>query len=156
MANERYAEKAVVLLGAYVESRLPTEIAAIESEQSLGAGAIEDPVAYVLADVPNDNRSPLVEIYDNGGGFDDQLNSIFVADCVVAISFASDCDISAGKKRLQRYQTALTNTIRDNPTLSGGVTQCIFGDISAGTVRGDESTTRFALEQQIEVWIHDQ
>jgi len=156
MANERYAEKAIKLLGAYLTTQFPLEIAAIESEQSLGAGAIEDPVAYVLEEVPNDNRSPLVEIYDTGGDFEDQRNSLFVADCVVAISFASDCDTAAGKKRLQRYQTALTNTIRDNPTLTGGVTQCLLGAISAGVVRGDESTTRFALEQQIEVWIHDQ
>ena len=155
MANERYTEKAVRSLLAYIESQLGTELDAIETEQSLTSGALGDPSDFVPAMVADDNRSPLVEIYDAGFRFEDQLNSIAVVDCVVAISFASDCDVEAGKRMMQRYHTALLNTLRDNPTLSGSVIQSIIGGADTEATRGDDSTTRFSLEQPVEVWLQD-
>ena len=155
MANERYIEKAAKLLHAYIESQFETELTAIETEQSLDSGTLTAPVDYVLGNVPDDNRVPLVEVYGEDGEYEDQRNSIYVAFCNVAISYASDCSLEAGKLMVRRYVTALLNTIRDNPSLSSGVIQCILGAGDFEASRGDDSTTRLTYEQPVEVWIHD-
>lgn len=152
MAGERYADKAVALLLAHLESHLPTEIAAVESEKS---ATMVDPVDYVPADVPGDNRSPMCEVYETGWEWIDQRNSILAVDCMVAISFVSDCDVEAGALKLRQYETALLNTIRDNPTLTATVAQCALGAGTTAADRGDAALTRFTLEQPVEVTIHD-
>jgi hypothetical protein len=155
VAGERYTEKAVSTLAAFVESNLPTALAAIETEQSLTSGTITRPVDYVSANVPEDGRSPLVEVYATDSRYEDQRNSIAVVECMVALSFAHDADVEGGELMRHRYVTGLLNTVRDDPTLSGGVVACVLGQMEIQASRGDDSQTRFVIEQPIEVWIQD-
>ena len=154
MANERYIEHAVKALAEFVEANYQAALTAIEVEQSLDADAIKPPHAYVAAEVPDDNRSPLVEIYADGWGYADQRNGILVVDCKVIVSFVSDCQIVAGERDLRRYVTAILKPIQENPTLAGEVIQCeILEGVTDATNRTDDSTTRFVAEQNIGVWV---
>ena len=64
MAGERFIQKAVLKLSAYINSNLPTQLRAVETAQSLTTDSLTDPIAVVQYRAPFDNRSPLVEVFD--------------------------------------------------------------------------------------------
>lgn len=155
MAGEQYVDKAVVKLKDFIESNLPTQLRAVESAQSLTASSLTDPVEVIGNRAPFDNRSPLVEVYDENWDFIDLNNKIISVDCTVTVSFISDADIGAGELFMRRYVTAVINTIMADPTLGGQVVAAILTDGSPAISRGDNALTRFVYAQGVEVHVHE-
>ena len=103
MANEKHIDQAVVKLAAYLDSNLPAKLRAVESAQSLSTNALTDPVDVLAHRAPFDNRSPLVEVFDEGWTFEQQRMNLLAVDCTVSISFVSDANL-AGAEQFMRHQ----------------------------------------------------
>jgi hypothetical protein len=156
MAGERYTDKAVKSIAEYLAATIPAQLDTIETEQGLTAGSMEDPVAYVTARVPRDNRSPLVEVFEVAWDFVNQRERLMAVDCSIAFSFACDADLEAGYAKLRRYETAILKVLEASPSLSSRVVAALPTDGAAGTTRGDDSSTRLVFVQGVLVHVHDQ
>lgn len=153
MPGERYVDKAVEKLAAFIAANLPTQLRAVETAQSLAASSLEDPVAVLNHRAPFDNRSPLVEVFEERWDFVDLNNKILAADLTVAFTFIGGPDLGEGEKTLRRYATALIDCITANPTLGGEVIVAMLTDGSSAVGRGDNSSTKFVFTQGVEVHV---
>lgn len=149
-----YAAKAVETLRAYLEANLQAELTIVETEDSLAAGALTAPVAYLGYEEPGDNRSPLVEIYETKVDAIDQRNALWAVSAQVDFThnFAS-ADAGDTFTTMRRYFTAIARCVLKNPTLSGGVVGCILTGADRGTV-GDKSAGRHAWRFEWIVTVH--
>lgn len=160
MAGERYADRAVANLLSYFETNLGTHLDAIESAQSLTAGSMTDPVDFVPANVPDDNRSPLFMCYVESGESEAPAvtgvqDIIYVYDCVIAVEYSSDADIEAGQLFMRRYMTALIDCLKTSRTLSDTVTSVLDTSQEFQTETPGTGQTRYRIEMNVEVTIHE-
>lgn len=163
MANEAYAEYAVakVFEVTSTNSRLETELATIRTEQSLGAGVLPSPEAIVSGEHLNDYRSPILFIFAESGGPDDdvdegagQRNNMWNCDLKLALQYMSGVDLAAGRVLMMRYATAFIRMIRTYPTLedtSGKINGALLGDFSITPTVDDRQAVWMTLEQDLEV-----
>ncbi len=160
MSGEKYADRAVAALLAYVEAGLPTALRAVETAQSLTTNTITNPVDYVPARVPADTRSPLVEIWAKSGGRlpEDECgrNNIFGYDCTIRLACNSDANTETGPKRIRQYMTALLDLIDADNTLSAA-TRIVH---TIDTVQNFEAeqldaSMRYALELGVDVIVFE-
>lgn len=154
MAGERHIDQAVVNLAAYLDSNLPAKLRAVESAQSLTTNDLTDPVEVLAHRAPFDNRSPLIEVFDEGWTFEQQRMNLLAVDCTVSISFVSDANIAGAEQFMRRYMTAVIDCINDDTTLGNTVTTCILRDGSSAVGRGDNSTTRYVYTQGVDVHVY--
>ena len=155
MAGEKYADKAVAKLAAYLAAQYPAQLRIVETAQSLTTNSLTDPVAYVQADLPDDGRSPLMEIWEESGDPIDRRNTLDAYDLTVAVTYAGDADIAAGRLRMRRYMTALIDCLRADPTLSSTVQLAFDKDRSFDVARGKDSATKHVCALGVEVHVHD-
>lgn len=153
----RYTDKAVTSLADYIRTHIAARLRAIEVEEDLEENSLADPQAVVAARVPSDNRTPLIEVFDEGWEFLKKANQRLLAvDCTVSWSYASDTDLVAGAKTLRRYETALLKLLElGDWRLGGAVVLAIPTDGASGVVRGDNSATRHVFTQGVMVHVHD-
>lgn len=151
----RYVNKAVTQAAAYLAANLPGKLRAVETELGLDADSLTDPVEVVSNRVPFDNRSPLLEVFEEGWTWTDQANRMLSVDLTIALSYVSDSDLGAGEQFMRRYITALIDTIHADQTLGGTVTAAILTDGSSAVARGDSSASRFVYTQGLEVRVND-
>tara|TARA_R100001163_G_scaffold54569_1_gene41889 strand:- start:120 stop:593 length:474 start_codon:yes stop_codon:yes gene_type:complete len=154
MAGERHVDLAVVKLQAFLNSNLPAKLRAVESAQSLSTNALTDPVAVIAHRAPFDNRSPLVEVFDQSWDFVHQRENLIAVDCTVALNFISDANLAGAEQFMRRYVTALIDTIQSDTTLGSSVVTTILRDGSSDVGRGADSTTRYVYTQGVEVHVH--
>ena len=148
----RYTERAVDALHTYVSTNYATQLRDVETDQGLDANSLTDPVAYLKFRAPFDNRSPLVQIYEEGWRFEDQRNNLLIVDCAIEIMFHGATDLASGELRMRRYLTALYQTIAVDPLLNdAAVTGALWLDGAAGEIIGDTSATRHIIAQGIQV-----
>lgn len=155
MAGEAYIEKAVNALHSYIQTNYAAALRTIESEQSLTASSLTDPVAYVEAYAPDDNRVPLIEVYEVGWSMEDQRNGIVYVRCDVVVSWAGDADIVSGQLRTRRYITALLRILRSGQTLSSTVNGVLIGSGESAVAHGSVSATRHTFRQSVTVMIDE-
>lgn len=157
----RYEEHAVqALLGVLASAQLTDQLRAVESAAGLSSGALTDPKAVVDAALPFDNRSPLIQVYDESGQMVDQLQGVYAVTCVVLLSYTGTADIVAGERFMRRYLTAIRDTLRANALLRYPLINDlpqVIGALLRGHDRatfGDESTTRHHRGVEVEVRIN--
>lgn len=153
MAGERYVQKAVLKLSAYINSNLPAQLRAVETAQSLTTDSLTDPIAVVQYRAPFDNRSPLVEVFDESWEFIDHINKLVSVDCTIALSYVGDASIENGEIFMRRYITALLDTLMGDTTLGSTVVAAIPTDGSSAITRGDNATTRHVYTQGVDVHV---
>jgi len=153
MAGEKYVDKAVAKLASFINTNLPTQLRAVESAQSLTADSLSDPVAVLKYRAPFDNRSVLVEVFDEGWLFLDHLNKLLSVNCTVAVTYLSDADLESGETFMRRYVTALLDCIFSDPTLGSTVVTALPTDGSSAIARGDNATTRHVYTQGVDVHV---
>ncbi len=153
--GERYADLAVTSLFEYVQANFTAQLRLLETAQGLSVGDMPDPVSYEDADLPDDGRSPSVEVFCEGGTPEDNRNAIFRYDCVIYLAYSSDADLPTAQKIMRRYATAFVDLVRNDRTLGGLVAQAIEGSLSLHVDRGDASQARHALSLDVEVTIHE-
>jgi len=155
LANEQFIDRAITNLASYISSNLATKLRAVETAQSLTTNSLTDPVAVVKARIPFDNRSPLVEVFDQSWSMLDHINKLQAVNCTVAISHICDANLENGEIFMRRYMTALINVLQTDSTLGGTVTTAILTDGSSAVSRGDTSTTRMIYTQGVSVHVHE-
>ena len=154
MAGERYIDKAVVKLAAYLSANLPAKLRAVETAQSMSVNSLTDPVDVLDHRAPFDNRSPLVECFDEAWNFVDLKNRMVSVDCTIALSYLGDANLANGERFMRRYATALIDCLLADTTLGGEVVAAIPTDGSSASARGDSSQTRFIYTQGVDVRLH--
>tara|TARA_R100000655_G_scaffold90307_1_gene130845 strand:+ start:321 stop:794 length:474 start_codon:yes stop_codon:yes gene_type:complete len=154
MAGEKHIDLAVVKLQAFLNSNLPAKLRAVESAQSLSSNALTDPVEVIAYRAPFDNRSPLVEVFDQGWDFVHQRENLIAVDCTVALNFISDANLAGAEQFMRRYVTALIDTLQSDTTLGSSVVTTILRDGSSDVARGSDSTTRYVYTQGVEIHVH--
>lgn len=154
MTTRRYIDRAINGLGSYCEANYPTHLRAIEVELGLASGALTDPVDYVYADVPLDNRTPRVDVFEEGWRHDDNRNDVIAIDATVVLSFLGDADLEAGKLKRRQYLTAFFRMIRADRTLGGTVNAAFCTDGQPASKKGD-STVLHIFAQGMDLRIHE-
>lgn len=151
MANEKYVDRAVKQVAAFIRANLPTQLRQVETDQGLTANSLTDPVEVVEARVPFDTRSPLIEVYEESGVYESFSERLMVVDCSVVCSFTHDANVAAGELFVRRYMTALLRTMEQDATLGGTVNAAIPIDIESAVIRSapGETTEAFALGVQV-------
>lgn len=138
-----YAQKAVAALYDRHVAQLPTELAAVETEQSLAAGALAEPEAYLDHRAIYDNRSPLIQVYDEGVAEGDDRAGVWIVPCTVVLSYLGGTNLSANELFVRRYLTALMRVVQKDPTLgSTSITLVDFVNVDAARVEGDRAASR--------------
>ena len=153
MAGEKYVDKAVVKLASFIDTNLPAKLRTLESDQSLTADSVTDPVEVLTYRAPFDNRSPLIEVFDVGWRFLDYINRIVSVNCTVAITYFSDADLSAGEQRMRRYVTALLDCVLADTTLGATVIAAIPTDGSSAVAHGDNATTHHVYTHGFDIHV---
>jgi hypothetical protein len=146
-----YVDHAIDSLHARIQSQLPGELRIIETEDSLAANSIIDPVQYSKARVPNWNASPLIQVYDLRFNDETSRSGIYLTTAAVIVARKCDADLEAGEKMMRQYITALLRIIDRDPTLGNTVSQAtaVVGD--ATYVEGDDSTTKMLRAITVDV-----
>ena len=140
----RYVEQAVDALYAQINGSIASKCTAVETASSLSAGDLPAPTV-IKYEAENDNRSPLIQIFEDG--FEgDQRNGVYYVPCRVVFTLKSDADLSAAEVKVRRYIDAIMRSVLADPTLGGLAPQCVFTGASAHMTVGDESTTRHGYE----------
>lgn len=156
MAGERYSEKAVKALYDRIVATFTTQLRAVETAVGLTSGALTDPAAYVRARVPNDNRSPIVQVYEESWRFDGpDRNCLLAVDCTVLIDFAGSVDLEASELQMRRYITALLQVIESDRALNDSLVSGVYIlDGEGSRSIGDKSATRMIWAQGFLVKVH--
>ena len=154
MAGEKHIDLAVVSLRDFINTNIATYLRAVETAQSMTTDDLTDPVEVISHRAPFDNRSPLVEVFDEGWSFVNARQRLIAVDCTVAVSYISDANLSGAEQFMRRYVTAVIDTIRSDSTLSSKVIAAIPTDGSSAMARGDTSTTRYLYTQGVEVHVY--
>ena len=155
MAGERYAQRAIKALRDHYVANLETELRAVETEQSLTANSLTDPVVYVEGYLPNDTRSPIIQVFCMRGTPDDWKNGLYIYNCSVVLGFVHDADIEAGQLQARRYLTALLETLRVDRTLGGVVTIAIDTDQTLFADKPSDAETLHYVALEIDVQIDE-
>ena len=153
MAGERFVELAVAKLTAWLNSNFSTHLGQLETDQGLGTESIPRPKAVTAFRAPFDNRSPLMEVFDEGWEFIDYPNKLLAVDCTVAMTFFGDANLANGELFMRRYVTALIDTILYDSTLNNTVVMAIPTDGSSAVSRGDNAQTRHVYTQGVTVHV---
>lgn len=154
MAGERYMQLALVALRDFLSSNIGTQLSTIESEQSLGSGALPAPTFLLGPPVPDDNRSPLVEVFPLEGASVEERQRLYAFAIGVAISYSGDADLELSMLHFLSYHTAVLKTVQADYSLGGDVGTCIPGRCNF-SARGDSAKTRFCVEQTFTIHIQD-
>ena len=155
MAGEQHIDKAVTKLRSYINSNIAASLRAVESAQSLSTNSLTDPVAVLDHRAPFDNRSPLIEVFEEGWRFVDQRQGLVSVDATIAVKYVTDANISAAETFMRRYMSAIIETIRGDSTLGHTVVDCMLTDGSSAVGRGDTSTTLLVATQGVDVHVFE-
>lgn len=145
----QYEEAAIAaLVNVLASSQFTDALRALEVDRGLAPRSLPDPVAVVDAFLPNDNRSPLIQVYQDDGDMLDQKEGLYASQAVVAVSYSGDTDMVANERLMRRYLSALMNTVRANPLLryptladAPQVVAALLGPNNR-VIFGDDSATR--------------
>lgn len=157
----RYADHAVTALHAVLASSQLTDwLRRVEVDEGLVVGSLTDPVAVEAAELPMDNRSPLVQVFDDDGDMVAQEEGVYAVTCLVRLSWISDTNVPAAEVWGRKYLTAITDCIRSNPLLrspTAADAPQVIGALITGHDRGvfgDESETRHHRQVPVQVRVH--
>ena len=155
MSGEQHIDKAVTKLRSYINANIATKLRAVETAQSLTTNSLTDPVEVLDHRAPFDNRSPLIEVFEESWRFVDQRQGLGSVDATIAVKYITDADISAAENFMRRYMSAVIETIRADSTLGNTVVDCLLTDGSSAVGRGDTSTTLLVSTQGVDVHVFE-
>tara|TARA_Y100001938_G_scaffold148335_2_gene231710 strand:- start:97 stop:576 length:480 start_codon:yes stop_codon:yes gene_type:complete len=154
----RYVQKAVDSLHTTINGGIATQLRAVETSEGLTSGALTDPEAVVKARMPLDNRTPLIQVFDESWAHDaeaGQRHDMITTFCnVVLTTFSQDTDLEAAELFMRRYITAMIETIATDPTLGGAAMSAVVTGGDSAAVIGDKSASRLAHVLEVEVRTH--
>lgn len=154
MSGEKYANRAVEKLRAHSAANLQTYLTAVETAQSLTAGSMIAPVAYLGSLLASDGRSPLLMVDCADGDAESWGDGLFSYGCLIVLAFNGGADPYEGEDQARRYMTALLDMIRASPTL-GATVEYAEGGTQQFDAEKDGDATRHAIALEVMVRIHE-
>lgn len=155
--SDQWAELAVEAMRSTLETNLAAELRTHETELGLSSGDLPDPVDYVGALTPFDNRSPLVAVWEDGFGPESeggQRQGEYTVEVSVGYVYNGLANVEANDQLVRRSVTAIMRTVLGNLTLTGyPILGVEFVDASAYDAPGDESMTRRGYRIDFNVFI---
>lgn len=143
----RYIEQALDPLHSQIETRIAAKLDDVESDESLTAGSLENPLDVLKFEAPQDLRSPLIQVFDIGArpyGADGQRHGLYEVACRVRAQVANDGDAEAGEEKARRYSDAVKRSILHDATLGGAVLQVVItGEAPSAQLNDTTSTFNF-------------
>lgn len=155
MAGEKYTDKAVSLLLAYVQSNLPAQLRLVETAQGLAANSLKDPEAYLDAQVSNDGSSPIILIYPRDEQPQSYEGSITYCNLEIFVGYAGDADVLTGERYVRRVVTALRDLIRANRTSNAAGLPLIDGAAQYESGASENDATYHTVRLAVEAHAHD-
>jgi hypothetical protein len=150
----RFTDLAVDALADYLVTSLATYLRAVETELGLSSGDLPDPDAYVRANLPFDDRSPRVDVFETEWAFeDDGADTMCDVTCSIVWSYVSLNPV-AGELVARRTLTALVKCIDADRSL-GSVVSAVFLDDGSATAVQEDNHTRHVLDQPVVVRMHE-
>lgn len=154
----RLLQKAVDSLHATIATGIASQLRTVETDEGLAVGELTDPVEVARARIAKDNRTPLIQVFDENWSFDHaagQRHRIMTTACsVVLTTLAQDADLDAMELFQRRYVTALIETIAQDPTLGGAAVSAVVRGGDSAAMIGDNSASRLAHVLDVEVRTH--
>ncbi len=151
----RWVGRAVEAVASTLEAYLPAQLRIVEAAEELEEGALVDPVEYVRAPIPYESRAPIVEVYADGWEWIDQRNRIMKVVVVVCLHHLGDSDVVAGKATLERYITALVDTLLKHEDADGQVIGFVLDAGQPEFTRGEDNRTRHIAAQRLDVHLQE-
>lgn len=156
----KYEQRAVDALHAVFTAGFATQLRAVETDEGLSSGALTDPQAYIRAFVPSDNRTPLIQIYAEGGeplGDSGNRQNLSMIDCTVVATYGATSDMEAAERFMGRYLTAMIQLVRANPRLgnAAGIIGAWWTDFARTFPIIDQAATRHARGIGVMVHVQD-
>lgn len=159
MAGEQYADLVVEALLDHFESNLATQIAAVETAQSLTAGVLPDPTDFIYGHFDEDPRPQQLQVWIEGGGpveeYATSTDRIAEYDCRVHYSYLGDADVEAGKLVMRQVLTAMINTLYVDRTLSGKVVMAVDDGHDLNANKVGDAQTRHTATLNVAVTVHE-
>lgn len=132
MANEVFAERAVELLAAFIETNLPTRLAEVETLQSLQANELGRPGVVLRGVEPAEPRDGKVEVYAQRCG-PENLNDRTVFSYALEVVFtlhSGDAQLRVVQKRMWRWISAWWRLMsKGGSTLNGTVQAALCSEV---------------------------
>lgn len=155
VTGTKFADRAVEALGDYINSNIAAQLRIVETDQSMTASSLTDPVEVVKARLPFDNRSPLLQVYDEGWQeLAAPRNHVMVVDCTIVLGYVGDANLYNAERFCRRYMTAVRQTIMADATLGGNVAAAVITGGDSAAAIGDDSTTRIIYTMSVDVHVH--
>lgn len=152
----KWVQQAVDRVFSAMQSNLATQITAVEVQESLTAGDLRgSSFIFIKAHVPNDNRSPQIQVFLEGWEMIDQNNRVAAVAVNVTFVYKSDSDLEAGELFVNRIVTAITQVITGDKSLAvPGIVGAIIigGDADDDSI--DDSSTKMARTVLLNVRVH--
>lgn len=145
MPTYRYVAQAALALKATIATGIVAQLRAVEADMELAANYLPDPVEVIDYPAPHDNRSPLVQVYEDAmrpEGPAGQSNGEWTVPCSVVWSFTGDADLARSQTIRRGWFDALMRTVLADVQLGGDAVHAIFRDAALVHFEGDKSTTR--------------
>lgn len=159
MAGEQYGDLAVKSLLDYFETNLATQIAAVETAQSLTAGSLPDPDDYIPAQFDSDPRPQLLQVWAVDGGpveeYATSTDRIAIYNCAVHYEVIGDADAEAGQLMMRRVLTAMINTLYGSRTLGGKVVSAVDTGHELLADKIGDAKTRHSIQLNVAVTVHE-
>lgn len=158
-----YVDRAVRALHAYLDpavlgdgSGFEAFLRAYETQAGLAANTLPNPQHYAREFVPNDARTPLVQVYEGAFGPVDNRNRLTWADLTIAIAYTGDANIEGTGDIMRGYVSALIDAIEADPSLGGRVNAAWWtdGDRTHPMIDQD-SAIRHVRAIGVTVHVHD-
>lgn len=149
--SRAYEEIAVDALASSLSASLPSTLTAIDS-------SLEAPVAYSKAFLTADNRSPLIQIYDEDTGPVDagQRHAMALVNCSVAITYNGRVNLETNELKMRRYIEGIRRVIMADPSLGGLVVQAEWTEAVRDFPIDYDSQTRHVRVLGVSVVVHDE
>lgn len=154
MASE-FLDRAVDAVADLLDSTLAAKLRLVETANGLNSGDLTDPIAIVRGQIPNDNRSPLVQVYEEDWGPVEQRNELWRVGISVIVTYTSSVDLVSGRLFMRRYMAAIKRVFISDPTASGQAVSIVITDGASAAGIGDRSESRLMYLQGLDVDVHD-
>ena len=154
MAGEKYADKAINALLSQFSSNFATQLAAVETAQSLAASALGRPDEYIEADRDDDNRALVKVFAEDTDEFEGEV-ALTKHGCVVAFCWYGDADFDANSLKARRVHTAMRAVVHDDMTLNSAVVSAIVVDTDYDYEKRSDNRARHAAAIAVDVITYD-
>lgn len=150
----RYGDAAVVALLDTMTADLVASLRSVETELGLDADSLTDPIEIEAAELAQDNRSPLIQIFSTSETPENEpRNAVWDIEVVCALTYTGVPDKAVNDRFLGAYVQAMEEVIEDDPLLQGKAIAARVRSVDSGSI-GDSSQVRSVRALTVDVQVY--